>query len=78
MNKSDFKTGVYQHYKGVKYLVIGLAKHSGTMEDMVIYVCLYENKRSGQHMWVRPLSEFGIDKEKDGKTIKNFEYIGGY
>ena len=78
MNKSDFKTGVYQHYKGGKYLVTGLAKHTETMEDIVICICLYENKRSNQHMWARPLSEFGIEKEINGKKVINFEYIGGY
>lgn len=43
-------TGIYQHYKGGKYLVLGIAKHSETKEDSVVYVTLYENDMAS--MWV--------------------------
>ena len=43
---SSLTTGVYQHYKGNKYLVLGVAKHSETLEDLVVYVSLYENPTS--------------------------------
>jgi hypothetical protein len=48
--------GVYKHYKGNKYLVLGVAKHSETLEDLVVYTTLYENEKSA--MWVRPLKMF--------------------
>ena len=64
--------GVYRHYKGNEYEVIGFSKHSETLEDMVIYKALY----SGGGTWVRPLSKWENPIEIEGKTVKRFEYIG--
>lgn len=50
------KPGIYQHYKGKKYRVIGVAKHSETLEDMAVYEALYENELS--KLWIRPLKMF--------------------
>ena len=63
---------VYRHYKGNQYEVIGFAKHSETLEDMVIYKALYGERES----WVRPLSMWENLIEIDGKTVKRFEYVG--
>ena len=62
---------VYRHYKGNQYEAIGNAKHSETLEDMVIYKALYGDGGT----WVRPLSMWENLIEVDGKTIKRFEYI---
>ena len=62
--------GVYRHYKGNKYEVIGFAKHSETLEAMVIYKALYGEGGT----WVRPLSMWENLIEVDGKTVKRFEY----
>jgi len=64
--------GVYRHYKGNRYEVVGLAKHSETLEDMVIYKALYGEGGT----WVRPLSMWNDPIEVDGKTVKRFEYAG--
>lgn len=72
--QENLKTGIYQHYKGNKYLVLSIAKHSETLEDMVVYISLYDNETS--HVWVRPLSMFTEKIEKEGKQINRFEYIG--
>ena len=64
--------GIYRHYKGNEYEVIGFSKHSETLEDMVIYKALY----SDGDTWVRPLSMWENPIEIDGKTVKRFEYIG--
>ena len=64
--------GVYRHYKGNKYEVVGFAKHSETLEDMVIYKALYGEKS----MWVRPLSMWSEEIKVDGKIVKRFEYEG--
>jgi len=73
--ENPIKPGKYLHYKGNQYEVIGFAKNSETLDDMVIYTSLSgdaENK-----IWVRPLFMWE-DKVKDesGKTVKRFEYIG--
>ncbi len=48
--------GIYNHYKNKKYKVIGTARHSETLEEVVVYEALYENKL-GQ-VWVRPKTMF--------------------
>ena len=53
---------------------IGVAKHSETLEDMVMYEALYENERS--KFWVRPLKMFLEEVEVGGKKIPRFTYIG--
>jgi len=64
--------GVYKHYKGNRYEVIGFAKNSETLEIMVIYKALY-----GKHeTWVRPLAMFEEKVEVDDKTVKRFTYEG--
>ena len=70
---NTFQTGTYQHYKGMKYLVLGVAKHSETLEDLVVYVTLYENERSS--MWVRPLKMFTENVTIDGKSIPRFKKL---
>ena len=64
--------GIYRHYKGNRYEVTGFAKHSETLEDMVIYKALYGEFGT----WVRPLSMWENPIEVDGKIVKRFEYIG--
>jgi hypothetical protein len=68
------KTGRYRHYKGGEYRLIGIAKHSETLEDLVVYETLYENDLS--KLWVRPLKMFTECVEVDGKQISRFMYIG--
>lgn len=65
--------GMYQHYKGMKYLVLGIAKHSETLEEMAVYVTLYENEESA--LWVRPLKMFLETVVIDGKEIERFKKI---
>ncbi len=68
------KTGTYRHYKGKEYEVIGVAKHSETLEDLVIYKTLYDNEVSD--LWARPAAMFEETVEVDGKTMQRFEYVG--
>lgn len=65
--------GLYQHYKGMKYLVLGIAKHSETLEELVVYVTLYENEESA--MWVRPLKMFLETVTIDGKEVPRFRKV---
>lgn len=64
----------YQHSRsGNFYNVVGVAKHSETLEDMVIYECLYDNPES--KVWVRPLKMFVEDVELDGKKVQRFIFV---
>ena len=68
----EIKIGRYRHFKGNEYEVLYLAKHSETLEEMVVYRALY-----GAHgIWVRPASMWNEIVERDGKTYKRFTYIG--
>ena len=68
----EIKPGKYRHFKGNEYEVIGTAKHSETMEEMVVYRALY-----GEFgLWVRPASMWEETVERDGKTYQRFTYIG--
>ena len=67
-----FKKGIYKHYKGNYYELIGFATHSETLEKMVIYKALYgENE-----LWVRPISMWNETVEINGQTVPRFKFIG--
>ena len=68
----NIKPGRYRHFKGGEYEVIGIGKHSETLEEYVLYRALYGE---GGH-WVRPASMWNETVKRDGKTYKRFEYIG--
>ena len=65
--------GLYKHYKGNIYEVIGIAKHSETLEDMVVYKATYQ--RDGENLWVRPLKMFMETMIIDRAEKKRFEKI---
>ncbi len=65
------KLGKCRHYKGNEYEVIGVARHSETLEEMVVYRALYGDNE----LWVRPLKIFMEEVEVDGKKIPRFEHI---
>lgn len=67
----DIKLGVYQHYKGNKYKVVGIANHSETLEKMVVYQALYGDNQ----LWVRPASMWNEEVTVGDKTVKRFEFI---
>lgn len=66
------ENGIYRHYKGMLYRVNKIVRHSETLEELVYYEALYENKLGA--FWVRPLSMFLEDVVVDGKVIKRFQY----
>lgn len=69
----DIKLGVYRHYKGKFYKVLGIVKHSETLEDMVLYETQYKNDLG--KMWVRPRKMFDEIVTVKGKQMPRFEYI---
>jgi hypothetical protein len=68
----EIKIGRYRHFKGNEYRVLYIAKHSETLEPMVVYQALYGD----WGVWVRPASMWNEMIERDGRTFKRFEYIG--
>lgn len=65
------QTGVYRHFKGKTYLILGIAKHSETLEDLVVYIPQYENETAA--IWVRPIESFCGSVEIDGKKVPRFQ-----
>ena len=63
--------GIYRHFKGNTYQVIAVARHSETLELLVVYRALYGDG----DVWARPLSEFTDTVTRDGKTQYRFEEI---
>ena len=71
------KIGRYRHYKGKEYEVIGVGRHSETLEELVIYKALYDSSEFGNNsLWVRPKEMFESDVEVGGHSMKRFEYLG--
>ena len=66
------KPGRYRHFKGKYYEVIGVARHSETEEELVVYRPLYGERG----LWVRPLSMWNELVERDGKTYRRFTFVG--
>lgn len=69
--------GIYRHYKkGTEYEVIGIARHSETLEELVIYKALYDSPDFGYGaLWARPKAMFLEKVMVDGKDVSRFEYI---
>lgn len=67
----EIEKGRYRHYKGREYEVIAVAKHSETLESMVIYRALYGDAQ----VWARPAGMWNESVEHDGKIVKRFEKI---
>ena len=66
------KLGKYQHYKGNFYEVIGVARHSETLEELIVYKALYVSPEFGKdQIWVRPLKMFLEEVEIDGKKFQD-------
>jgi hypothetical protein len=69
---NSVNTGRYRHYKGKEYTVIGVARHSETEEELVVYRQEYDD----HGLWVRPKAMFLEMVDVEGKTVPRFRYIG--
>lgn len=67
----NVKSGLYEHYKGGRYRVLGLATHSETHESMVVYQCLYGDRG----VWVRPAAMFSEEVTVAGVSLPRFRYL---
>jgi hypothetical protein len=67
---------LFEHYKGKKYKVLGLARHSETLDMCVVYQALYDSSEFGDHaVWVRPLAMFEESVVVQGKEVPRFRRI---
>lgn len=66
--------GIYRHYKGNFYEVIGVAHHSETMEELVVYAALYETEFGAHALFVRPKNMFEEMVEWEGKMMPRFTF----
>ncbi len=62
------KPGTYRHYKGNLYQVLGVARHSETEEELVVYRALYGECG----LWARPLAMFEESVTVDGRDVPRF------
>ena len=67
----DIKLGIYKHYKGNEYRVLGIATHSETLEKMVVYQALYGT----YGIWVRPINMWNELVEIDGNLVPRFKFL---
>ncbi len=72
---NTIEKGLYEHYKGKRYEVLGMAMHSETMEPMVIYKALYKGDFPDGTLWVRPLVMFKENVKVQGKFVPRFKYL---
>lgn len=71
MSNQTIPNGKYRHYRGNEYEVLGVAHHSETEEQLVVYRPLYGEGK----LWVRPLVMFTESIHIDGKQVQRFQYI---
>lgn len=68
---TNVSPGRYRHYKGNEYTVLGVARHSETLEELVVY-----RQEYGDHgLWVRPARMFLESVERDGRRVPRFERL---
>jgi hypothetical protein len=67
----SLQPGRYRHYKGKDYIVLGVARHSETEEELAVYRTDYGDRS----LWVRPLAMFQETVEIDGQPRPRFQYV---
>lgn len=68
----EIRPGRYRHFKGREYRVLCTARHSETLEPMVVYQALYGERG----IWVRPAAMWGEHVEREGYSGPRFTYLG--
>ena len=72
MNEKSIQPGRYRHYKGNEYTVVGTARHSETLEELIVY-----RQEYGEHgLWVRPKEMFSEIVKVDGQGVPRFQHLG--
>ncbi|MDP3734448.1 MAG: DUF1653 domain-containing protein [Nanoarchaeota archaeon] len=72
----NLKLGKYKHYKGNFYQVIGMGRHSETLEELVIYKALYDSEFGKNALWIRPKAMFLEEVTVNGTKVPRFLFVG--
>ena len=70
---AEIQPGRYRHYKGNDYTVLGVARHSETLQELVVYRQEYGERG----LWVRPAAMFAESVEVEGRVVPRFAFLGG-
>jgi len=78
MNNQPLKIkGYYLHYKNKPYKLLGIVRHSETLEEMILYRALYTSKDFGKKVeWIRPKEMFFENVTIDGVEVPRFRFVG--
>jgi cupin 2 domain-containing protein len=71
-DKNSIQAGRYRHFKGNEYTVLGVARHSETLEELVVYRQEYDE----HGLWVRPKQMFAETVKVDGRDVPRFQHLG--
>lgn len=77
MQLQGIPKGIYEHYKGNRYEVLGTVFHTEDREELVLYKALYKGDFPEGTLWVRPLAMFKETVRVDGREIPRFRFTGG-
>ena len=69
---TNLQPGLYRHFRGNLYRLLYVAKHSETLEPMVVYRALYGEK----DFWVRPAAMWSETVQVGGVYMRRFSYVG--
>ena len=69
------RKGIYRHYKGKLYEVVGTARHSETLEKFVVYYALYKTRYGRKSLWARPEKMFRGSVFVSGRKHRRFQYV---
>jgi cyclomaltodextrinase len=70
------RLGKYRHFKGKEYEVVGVARHSETLNEFVVYKALYSSAEFGKNaLWIRPLKMFTEKVMVEGKKVPRFTFV---
>ena len=71
VTENTIRLGLYQHYKGNYYQVIGLARQTETLESLVVYKALFGD----YSLWARPAAMFNSTVLLEGKIVPRFNFL---
>ena len=72
----ELQKGIYEHYKGKRYEVVDVARHSETLELLVVYKALYQGEFPEGFLWVRPLAMFQENIMVNDRSVPRFKFVG--